>query len=141
VVVDDDLIERDAGEWSGLTRAEIEAAWPGYLANADAHAAFGGRDHAQPPKRPPGWEPDDSVLARALAAIGRIHAAVPGGDILAVTHGGLVHMLERHLGAPFARLANLEGRWVAVDDDRITLGDRLLLVDPAAAPVTVPGQI
>src|SRR5690606_40076504 len=31
VVIEPDLRERDAGEWSGLTREEIEAEWPGYL--------------------------------------------------------------------------------------------------------------
>ena len=31
VVLEPGLRERDAGEWSGLTRAEIERDWPGYL--------------------------------------------------------------------------------------------------------------
>src|SRR4029450_3937582 len=47
VVLDPDLRERDAGEYSGLTRAEIEERFPGYL---DAGT------------RPPGWEPDDHLL-------------------------------------------------------------------------------
>src|SRR3546814_3323938 len=34
VVLDEGLRERDAGEWSGLTRAEIERDWPGYLGAA-----------------------------------------------------------------------------------------------------------
>ena len=32
VEVDSRLQEVDAGEWTGLTRAEIDADWPGYLA-------------------------------------------------------------------------------------------------------------
>jgi len=31
VVLDADLRERDAGEWTGLTRAEIERRYPGFL--------------------------------------------------------------------------------------------------------------
>ena len=31
VVIDAGLRERDAGEWSGLTRTEIHEQWPGYL--------------------------------------------------------------------------------------------------------------
>src|ERR671917_2105987 len=39
VVVDPDLRERDAGEWSGLTRAEIEERYPGYLNATPSFAA------------------------------------------------------------------------------------------------------
>ena len=90
VVVDEDLRERDAGEWSGLTRAEIEERFPGYLA-----------DH----RRPPGWESDEDLLARALRALRRIGAEVPGGDVLAVTHGGLIYTVEGHLGEPWSASA------------------------------------
>jgi probable phosphoglycerate mutase len=124
VVLDPDLRERDAGEYSGLTRAEIEERFPGYLA-----------DH----RRPPGWEPDEHLLARALRVVHEIAATVPGGDVLAVTHGGLVYTLEAHLGASHARLANTEGRWIAVDRERLRLGDRILLADPD--DLTVPEQI
>jgi len=145
IVVDDDLVERDAGEWSGLTRCEIEEQWPGYLdpPPADEHTEFGaaGSERSMPRRRPPGWEGDDAVLERGLAAIDRIHARVDGGEVLAVTHGGLIYMLERHLGAPFGRLANLEGRWVTRDGDGLRLGDRACLIDPAVVPVTIPGQL
>ncbi|HEX8804430.1 MAG TPA: histidine phosphatase family protein [Acidimicrobiales bacterium] len=126
VVLDLDLRERDAGEWSGLTRDEIEERYPGYLGNG---------------ARPPGWEPDERLLARALRVLARIGEAVPGGDVVAVTHGGLIYTVEVHLGAEFARIANVEGRWVAVDAARGTLrlGDRLLLAEPG--DVTVPRQI
>jgi probable phosphoglycerate mutase len=99
VVVDADLRERDAGEFSGLTRVEIEERFPGYLA-----------EH----RRPPGWEADEHLLARALRALHRIGCEVPGGDVLVVTHGGLVYALEGHLGFDHARLANVEGRWIEV---------------------------
>jgi probable phosphoglycerate mutase len=124
VVLEPDLRERDAGEWSGMTREQINEQYPGYLEER---------------KRPPGWEPDDVLLARALRAVTRIGAEVPGGDVVAITHGGLVYVLEEHLGAGFARIANVEGRWLVVSGERLTLGDRLLLAEPG--DVTVPRQI
>jgi probable phosphoglycerate mutase len=99
VVIDPDLRERDAGGFSGLTRAEIDERFPGYLAER---------------RRPPGWEPDEHLLARALGALRRIAVEIPGGDVLVVTHGGLVYAVEAHLGFDHARLANVEGRWVEV---------------------------
>lgn len=139
VVIDPDLRERDAGEWSGLTRAEVEARYPGYLTDVgDKHAAFAG---AGGPKRPPGWERDEAVLERARRALARIHEAVPAGDVLAVTHGGLIYTVEHHLDAEVHRLANGAGRWFTVDGTSLTLGDRVLLVDEDAAPVTTPTQI
>jgi probable phosphoglycerate mutase len=137
IVVDPGLRERRAGEWEGLTRAEIERDWPGYLdPPADEHAGFAGG-----PRRPPSWEPDESVLERALAALRRIHDVVGDGDALVVTHGGLIYVVEGHLGAPFARLANGAARVVEVAGDRLALGERLLLVGDDGAPVTVPDQI
>ena len=125
VVVDPDLRERDAGAFSGLTRDEIEQRFPGYLA-----------DH----RRPPGWEPDDLLLARAVAAVRRIAAAVPGGDVVVITHGGLVYTVEHHLGQEFQRLANTEGRWLEVArDGRLSLGERVVLAAPE--DTTVPEQI
>jgi broad specificity phosphatase PhoE len=136
VVVEPDLRERDAGEWSGLTRAEIEERYPGYLTPAPSFAPGQAR-------RPPGWEPDDSVRDRALRALARIGAAVDGGDVLAVTHGGLIYVIEGHLGheGPIHRLANGAGRWVVVDGGHLTLGERVLLVDDHDAPVTTPQAI
>jgi broad specificity phosphatase PhoE len=124
VVVDADLRERHAGEWSGLTRAEIEERYPGYLAER---------------RRPPGWESDESLVERALRALIRIGAEVGGGDVLAVTHGGLIYAVEGHLGEDMTRIANVEGRYVIVEDEKLTLGERVSLAAPG--DVTVPGQI
>jgi broad specificity phosphatase PhoE len=126
VILDPDLRERDAGKYSGLTRAEIEERFPGYL-----------DDH----RRPPGWEPDEHLLARALRALARMARDVPGADVLVVTHGGLVYTIEGHLGTEFSRLANAEGRWVEIDSrtGRLRLGERILLADPD--DLTVPGQL
>jgi probable phosphoglycerate mutase len=124
VLVEGDLRERDAGEWSGLTKAEIERDWPGYL--ADRH-------------RPPGFEDEEPFLDRVLAGIGRIHQRLGGGDVLAVTHGGVIYAIERHLGAGFERIPNLGARWIIDYGDSLELGDRLVLIDPEDA--TVPDQL
>ncbi len=165
VVLEPDLRERDAGEWSGLTRVEIERDWPGYLdpppparpgsfgsglasdrspgvdtgpASAAAEGAAARRD---PPRRPPSWEPDSQLLARADSALGRLYDLAPNGEVIAVTHGGLVYVLEGRAGAPFERLPNLAGRWLEIGHGGVVtaLGDRVLLVDPDE--LTVPSQI
>jgi probable phosphoglycerate mutase len=117
------LRERDAGEWSGLTRAEIEERWPGHLA---AH------------RSPPSWEPDAAVLERALAALHDIAAETPAGVALVVTHGGVVRAVERHLGAEPEPVPNLGGRWIDTDGDALVLGERQLLIDADEVEVTVP---
>jgi probable phosphoglycerate mutase len=139
VIVDPDLRERDAGEWSGLTREEIHERYPGYLPD-DRHRAFA-PDGGAASKRPPGWEDDTALLSRVRDALDRIHEAVPDGDVLVVTHGGVIYVLEGHLGEPFHRLANGAGRWIEIDDGKLRLGDRMLLVNDDGASVTVPDQL
>ena len=125
VVVDARFRERDAGEWEGLTRAEIEAAWPGYLADGI---------------RPPRWEPDAAVIERALDGCLAVAEALPGAHVLVVTHGGVVRALERQLGAGDDELVpNLGGRWIAGGADGFRLLERVVLLDDAE--VTRPQQI
>lgn len=126
VQTDPDLRERSAGEYQGLTRAEIESRFPGFLAEG---------------LLPPGWEDDDAVLERAAGALGRIAAGVgPGGDALVVTHGGVIHTLERTLGVQRAgRLPNLGGRWFTVGPGHLGAGDDVLLVDEDE--LSVPNQL
>jgi broad specificity phosphatase PhoE len=127
IVVEADTVwrERHAGEWTGLTRVEIEAQYPGWL---DEH------------RRPPGYEDDDEVLARALPALESVLlGAAAAGTVLIVTHGGLIGTLERHLHAPWVRVPNLGGRWFHADGAGLALGEREVLVD--AETVTVPDQI
>lgn len=126
VQTDGDLRERHAGGYQGLTRPEIEERYPGFLAEG---------------LRPPGWEDDDAVLGRAAAALGRIAERVgAGGTAVAVTHGGVVHALERATGASrVGRLPNLGGRWFEVAPRHLVAGDAVLLVDDDE--VSVPGQL
>ncbi len=126
VSVDPRLVEVDAGEWTGLTRVEIEAEWPGYL-----------EEH----RRPPGFEPRDRLAGRALEAIGDIARAAPGASVLVVTHGGLIGAVEGHLDAAWLRTPNLGGRIVHDRDGRLELGERILLVDPEDVEVTTPHQV
>lgn len=124
VLVDPDLRERDAGEWSGLTRAEIEEAWPGYLE----------RD-----ERPPGWEPQDALQRRAMRALDRIHAEYTGATVLVVTHGGVIYAIEEQHGAPWSRIGNLQARELTYVDGTTRLGERVELIDHDE--ITVPDQI
>jgi probable phosphoglycerate mutase len=107
------LRERDAGEWSGMTRAEIEEQWPGYLLEG---------------RRPPRFELDDAILGRVLDALADIHRCHPGQAILAVAHGGVIRALERELSIDGALVPNLGGRVFDVHERWITPRERLVLV-------------
>jgi len=93
---------------------------------------------------PPGWEPDETVIARAwqsLEELARRIREAEASAALAVTHSGLIYAVERDLGAARARIANLEGRWVHRGPTGWSLGDRHLLVDPTRADVTRPDAL
>jgi probable phosphoglycerate mutase len=121
VEVDARLRERDAGEWTGLTRAEIERQWPGYLSAG---------------RRPPGFELDEAILGRVLEALAGVHAAHPGQRVLAVAHGGVIRALERQFGVDDGLVPNLGGRIVDVHQHWLTPGERFVLVgrDELTAP-------
>jgi len=126
-VVDIRLEERDAGEWTGKTRFEIEKEWPGYL---DEH------------RRPPGFEHDETLLVRALAALQDMAGSLQAGVIgLVVTHAGVIRAVERELGGKSDPVPNLGGRELVMGAGGLELGERLLLLDPAAVEVTTPNQI
>lgn len=139
VVIEQDLKERDVGEWTGLTRAEIAERWPGAFPTFLAGVAAPG---AVPPT-PPGGEPVDVVVDRVTAALRRVAELVGGpGEAVAVTHGGVIRAFERHLGRVPEPVANLGAVWIEVaEGGRLSLGERVLLVDPAEVTVTVPRQL
>jgi len=116
------LGERDVGAWSGLTREEIEERWPGYLAAR---------------RSPPDFEGDDELLARTRAGLATAVDGSGPGDVLVVTHGGVIRTIERSLGAIPERLPNLGGRWLLADTPTdLSLGERVVLLEPDE--VTVP---
>ena len=116
------LRERGAGEWTGRTRADIEATWPNALLT--------------PVVEIPGGEAPAAVTARGVATLHRIAAEWPDACVVAVTHGALIRLVEGHLGAPSATVANLGGRWVTADAGRLVLGDK---VEPLVAPTPRAG--
>ncbi|MCY4035960.1 MAG: histidine phosphatase family protein [bacterium] len=111
-----ELIERDVREFSGLTRAEIEERYPGFLEEG---------------RRPPGWEQDDALLARVLAGLQRLAALVSEQTAAVVTHGGVIRSLEGHLGCRPDRVANMSGRWVTVANGQMAAGERFRPLDGA----------
>jgi probable phosphoglycerate mutase len=131
VTADPALRERHAGDWTGLTRAEIDEQYPGWI-----------DDH----RSPSGFEGDEPLLERLLPVV---EALLTDPDApaatLAVTHGGVIRTIERHFGAPSTPVPNLGGRWLHVEagrvDATILLGDREVLVDPDAVALTVPDQL
>jgi probable phosphoglycerate mutase len=129
VAVEPGLRERDAGPLSGLTREDIHQQFPGLL--ADDPAGFTpGPDGT--PRWPQGWEHDADLWIRLEVALTAVALAVPDGDVLAVTHGGVIYALERTLGAPGRpRLSNLDGVTLDVaPGGPMTIGERVSLVDP-----------
>jgi len=127
VRLDPRVRERDAGEWTGLTRAEIDERYPGDLSAR---------------RSPPGFERDEPLLARVRAAIDDIvETMTTDAFVLVVTHGGVIRTIERHLGAPSEPVPNLGGRVIEVRHGEIVLGERRLLIDPHDVTVTVPRQL
>ena len=125
VDTDPDLMERHAGGFQGLTRPEIDVAFPGFLAAR---------------RRPDDWEDDESVVERAVRALARISATIGDGTALVISHGGVIGCLERLVGASRdGRLPNLAGRWFEVGPGVLRAGTEVILVDPSS--MTVPDQI
>jgi probable phosphoglycerate mutase len=123
----EDLAERSAGAWEGLTRAEIEDRYPGYLAEG---------------RRPEGYESDDAIVERSSRGLRALAADHAERTLLVVSHGGIIHALERaHSGDDaWQRLDNLTGRWFEVTPDAIVpVGDRVALVPDGGPAIPPPG--
>lgn len=116
VATDPRLRERDAGPWTGLTRAEIEERFPGFLGSGT---------------RPDGYETDADVAERTLAALHDFADALAGGTGVLVTHGGVIVTLESVHGAERIDIANLGARWIERrPDGTFVLGERIELLGP-----------
>jgi broad specificity phosphatase PhoE len=101
VHTDPRLVEADAGPWQGLTPLEIDAGWP---------------DHRAAGRRPDGFEPRASVLARARAALADIAADARTGDQgIVVTHSGLIRTIVSEAGITDIAMPNLTGWRVDID--------------------------
>ena len=117
VLIDARLRETDVGPWQGLNHAEVEAGWPGFLAER---------------RRPVGFEPYDDAAERMLAVFRDIAAENPGGEVLVVSHGGVIRAVRRLLGAPSGHMPNLGASWFTVRDEHVIAGDIVRLVDTEA---------
>ena len=92
--------ERFAGQLSGLTSAEIEAHWPGFL----------DRWRSGIPSEIPGGEPWQTFVDRVLRGLRDLQAAP--GRILVVSHMGVQRAIEQGLARSLRWYGNLEGLWV-----------------------------
>lgn len=103
VAIDAGLREIDVGGWSGLTRADIAARFPGVTSHDG--------------------ETDDQHLARVLAAFTRIATAHREQRVLVVSHGGSLRALWRHAtGAQAPVLGNCETAALRFVGDRFITG-------------------
>ncbi len=121
VMVDERLRERDAGEWTGLGRAEIDKGWPGWVADD---------------RRPNGFEDAESVLVRVVAAFAAIREASPGGSLLVVTHGGVIRALAQSQGLADLSVSHLGGLTVRVSPVGQVVGERIALLDGQTVTIT-----
>ncbi len=136
VQIETGLRERDVGDYTGLTRAEIEERWPGVLSQGNASIA-------RNPKEAHFGESIEQLASRVNGALARRAATFAGQRVLVITHGGVVRNLERSFGVEPDPLPNLAGREVAVDPETgvVELGERVLLLSPEDVRVTVPKQL
>lgn len=120
--IDPGLREYDVGEWSGKTREEIEARWPGDIAR------FGAGKLAAPP----GGETRDEFDSRVLEAAGRVaRSASASGScgLLVVAHGGVVRALARLAGVGEYRVGHLAGYRGRYEDARLVPEEPIDLLD------------
>lgn len=124
-----DLVERHAGEWSGLTRDDIDRDWPGYL---------------EQDKRPPGYESDDDFWRRIETGMNEVAQLLPEAhdEAIVVAHGGLIYLLEERVGERRGRIPNLGALWVHVDDNgSLSAGERVELIDEEELLSSQPSDI
>lgn len=121
VMIDERLRERDAGEWTGLVKSEIEKAWPGYLENS---------------QRPPGFEKTKVMVARVVEAVEAIGAEHPGASLLIVTHGGVIRALAKSHGLDDVPVGHLAGLTLRVSPSGHVVGERVALLDGHAVTIT-----
>ena len=97
IAFDNRLKERDLGEWTGLTIAEVEARYPERV------------DGEWRVKGPPGGESRAALVARAAAVFAEIFTAHPEGPVAVVSHGGLLNAYVAHhlLGVPLEKHVSL----------------------------------
>ena len=112
VKVDPRLRETHLGQWQGRTVAEIEADWPGTIAEWRSDAGWA----------PPGGESRIEVVRRARPVIDELdeeYADNPEGIVVVVAHGGMIAGLVCGLlGLPVSTWPSIGGmancHWAAL---------------------------
>ena len=108
-----------AAESAAIIAASLGLPEPELIADLAerAHGALEGLDHAgrmaveAQAATIEGLEPRSAVIARATTALANLAAAHPGGSVVAVSHGGVIHALLQQLSGgtlpnPGAAVAN-----------------------------------
>lgn len=97
----DGLREINLGAWEGKTAPEIRTEW------GDAYDRW--LDRPLDAFAPPGGEPLRAFQQRAVGALEKIHSGYPHGDLLVVTHGGVIKAYLCHiLGLDLNRLFRIK---------------------------------
>jgi probable phosphoglycerate mutase len=112
VHVDDGLRERNVGDFTGLTREEIDARWPGILTEWRSGRV----------QQAPGGEGPE-FIERVLAALDRLADRFSGQRVLVVAHGGLIRTVHRHLGGEPGPPYHLGGLWVHLAEQGWAAGE------------------
>jgi probable phosphoglycerate mutase len=126
VITEPGFRERGGGDWQGHTSDEIETKWP------ELFAQWRRGELAAPPN----GETDDVMLDRFDDALARALEHVGRGQLVVVTHGGLLRTVAMRAGARVdAPMPNLGGFWFALDGAGV-------LADPVALPaLSVPTDV
>ena len=108
VMIDEDIIERDFGEASGMTYHE--------------------KNEKYKNQKIPGFEDTKSLLTRVVRAIKKYGVAHPDGHVLVVSHGGTINALissitNGKLGTGKTRLKNACLSVLEVEGEQIELMD------------------
>lgn len=111
--IDDRLKESQIGPWQGLTYAQIEAGWPGFLDSR---------------RQPEDFEPNRQVVDRMTEAFVDIANKCRGGQALVISHSGVIRTLRRELNVSDTRLENLGGSWFEVDAENQLRAGRIVAV-------------
>lgn len=115
VLIHEDLRERSAGTWSGLTHDEIHSQYPGWLDDG---------------RRPEGYESDESVLERVVPVLFDIAHDHPGATVVVVSHGGIIRALEHAVDLEDGRVPNLSGRMIVMNSPtQLVIADQVNLLD------------
>lgn len=126
LMVEPGLREFHVGDWSGLTRTEIEQRWPSQLALFDSGglpAAPGGESRA---------DFDDRIQVAAHRVSRLIDRHRPARTLI-VTHGGVIRSLVRNAGLQERHVPNLAGYGGVAGPNGLALQFPVDLLGPAGS--------